>query len=101
MNCITSKVGCELVKENYQIIATGYNRTTINTENCIESNCKHCKTEHVLLITEINVKDCKLYCTIFPCLECAKKTIQVKIKEIYYNVNYGDMTDVKKLFNVA
>lgn len=31
------------------------------------------------------VKGCKLYCTLFPCNECAKTIIQTGIKEIIYD----------------
>jgi dCMP deaminase len=32
-----------------------------------------------------STKDCKLYCTLFPCNECAKTIIQNGIKEVIYD----------------
>lgn len=41
-------------------------------------------------------KDCKIYCTLFPCNECTKTIIQNGIKEIIYESDkYADTPSVK------
>lgn len=43
-----------------------------------------------------STKDCKLYCTLFPCNECAKTIIQNGIKEVVYESDkYADTPAVK------
>jgi len=41
-------------------------------------------------------KECKLYCTLFPCNECTKTIIQNGIKEVIYESDkYADTSEVK------
>ena len=51
------------------------------------------------------VKDCKIYCTLFPCNECAKTIIQNGIKEVVFESNkYENLPAFKaskKLFDMA
>jgi len=53
----------------------------------------------------INVKDCTLYVTRFPCIECAKIIIQSGIKDVVYltNPKNGKKKDrvTKELFNAS
>jgi len=53
----------------------------------------------------INVKDCTLYVTRFPCIECSKIIIQSGIKEVVYltDPKNGKKKDVvtKSLFNAS
>lgn len=48
---------------------------------------------------------CKIYCTMFPCNECAKTLIQSGIKEIIYNNDQYHDTEIwqasRKLFDMA
>ncbi|MCX6717096.1 MAG: dCMP deaminase family protein [Candidatus Taylorbacteria bacterium] len=50
-------------------------------------------------------KNCKLYCTLFPCNECAKTIIQNGIKEVIYESDkYADTPSVKaskKMFDLS
>lgn len=51
------------------------------------------------------VKNCKIYCTLFPCNECAKTMIQNGIKEVIYESDkYGEKDAFKaarRLFDLA
>ena len=47
--------------------------------------------------TCIDLKDCTIYTTLFPCNECTKVIIQAGIKEIYYLT--GEQDD--KIYNRA
>ncbi|CAG8722457.1 19808_t:CDS:2 [Dentiscutata erythropus] len=77
-NCMSRKVGCILVKDDYRVIATGYNGTPTNIGNCIDGRCDCCKgikeegrdncicihaEENVLLIAGREAEGCTLYCT--------------------------------------
>lgn len=50
-------------------------------------------------------KNCKIYCTLFPCNECAKTIIQNGIKEVVYESdkykNTGQVIASKKMFKMA
>jgi dCMP deaminase len=50
-------------------------------------------------------KDCRIYCTLFPCNECAKTIIQNGIKEVIFESNkYNETPAVKaskKMFDLA
>ncbi|RIB00609.1 cytidine deaminase-like protein [Gigaspora rosea] len=98
-NCMSRKVGCILVKDDYRVIATGYNGTPTNIDNCIDGHCERCKgikkegrdncicihaEENALLIAGMEAQGCTLYCTMSPCLNCSKKIIQSKVKKIVY-----------------
>lgn len=51
------------------------------------------------------VKDCKIYCTLFPCNECAKTLIQNGITEVIYESDKYHEQDIfvaaRKLFDLA
>lgn len=51
------------------------------------------------------VKGCKLYCTLFPCSECAKTIIQTGITEVVYDSDKYKNSDnniaARKLFDLA
>ncbi|RIB14976.1 hypothetical protein C2G38_2193530 [Gigaspora rosea] len=87
-NCMSRKVGCVLVKDEYRVIATGYNGTPKGTKNWIEGNCKSCKgedknyckcihaEENALMIAGMEAEGCTLYVLRFvstPCLEAIKE----------------------------
>ena len=44
----------------------------------------HAEPNAIMHKTCIDLKDCSLYTTYFPCNECAKIVIQAGIKKIYY-----------------
>ena len=44
----------------------------------------HAEPNAIMHKTCIDLKDCSLYTTFFPCNECAKIIIQAGIKKIYY-----------------
>lgn len=48
--------------------------------------------ENAVYNANTSTKGCKIYCTLFPCNECAKTLIQNGIKEIIYESDkYGDL----------
>ncbi len=65
-----------------------------------------CHAEENAIYNANNItKGCKIYCTLFPCNECAKTIIQNGIKEVIYDNNkYGDTSAAKsaqKMFKLA
>lgn len=61
--------------------------------------------ENAIYNANAQTKDCKIYCVLFPCNECAKTLIQNGIKEVVYESDkYADTPAVrasKKLFELA
>ena len=61
--------------------------------------------ENAIYNANNTTKGCKIYCTLFPCNECAKTIIQNGIKEVIYDGNkYGDTPAAKsaqKMFKLA
>lgn len=99
--CDRANVGAVIVNSENRIVATGYNGSTgSKTPHCSEvghaMRDSHCiATLHAELncITYcakegIPVKDCNIYVTHFPCLNCTKAIIQSGIKKIYYRHSY-------------
>jgi dCMP deaminase len=65
-----------------------------------------CHAEENSIYNANNVtKDCKIYCTLFPCNECTKTIIQNGIKEVIYESNkYAETPAVrvsKKMLDLA
>ena len=103
------RVGCILVKGR-RIIATGYNGTPKGLRNCNDGGCKRCNSNApcgtsldmcLCLHAEENAlleagrervesgSSVTLYCNTCPCLGCAKKIVQIGVKEVVYSRAYG------------
>lgn len=99
--CDRANVGAVLVNRENRVVATGYNGSVgrktphcsevghaMRDDHCIatlhaELNCiSYCAKEG------IPVKDCVIYVTHFPCLNCTKAIIQSGITKIYYEEGY-------------
>jgi dCMP deaminase len=91
-----TQAGAVIVDENNVIVGLGYNgfpRGCSDDQLPWERNGDFCETKYAYVVhAEINAifnankltRGCKIYCTLFPCNECAKATIQNGIKEIIY-----------------
>ena len=123
---IKLKVGAIIVKDN-QIISDGFNGTPSGFENDCEEivpcgntcsnifsqDCEHCKehklkTKPYVLHAEANAilkvakstnstEGATLYCTMAPCLECAKLIIQSGIVRVVYSEPYRDTSGIELL----
>lgn len=125
-NCIKRKVGCVIVK-NDRIISCGYNGTPRNTPNCSDGGCERCNNSSIQSGSDLNMCKClhaeenallfcdyqklensTIYCTTFPCLDCCKKIIQCRVKNVYYieeyhqsnKINFDYLNKYVKTFNV-
>jgi dCMP deaminase len=113
----STQAGAVIVNDKNIVVGMGYNGWPrgIETndlpwdkEGGFEDNkyAYVCHAEENAIYNANNSTDnCKLYCTLFPCNECAKTIIQNGIKEIIYESDkYANTPSVrasKKMFNLA
>ncbi|MCC0666424.1 deoxycytidylate deaminase [Clostridioides sp. ZZV15-6597] len=98
--CDRAYVGAIIVNSENRIVSTGYNGSISGDKHCSEVGHEmregHCiRTIHAeqnalyyCAKEGIPVKDCSIYVTHFPCLNCTKAIIQSGIKHIYYKTGY-------------
>ena len=103
--CKRSQVGAVIVKNN-RVICEGRNGTLKGSDNCCEENENSTKQE--VVHAEINALSfsarsgiatdgCIMYCTLTPCVECAKAIIQSGITKVYYKDTYRDSSGLELL----
>ena len=114
----STQVGACIVNDENKIISVGYNGAPIGYNDDKDMNWERdgefldtkyayvCHSElNAILNSNISVKDCKLYVTLFPCNECAKAIIQAGIKEFVYLSDKYNGTDgnvaAKKMFDAC
>ncbi|CDO93644.1 unnamed protein product [Kluyveromyces dobzhanskii CBS 2104] len=103
-NCMKRRVGCVIVRD-CRVVATGYNGTPRNTQNCNLGGCARCnegddKSLHTCLCLHAEENalleagrdrigpNAILYCDTCPCLTCSVKIVQTGIKEVVYSHSY-------------
>ena len=119
-NCLRRQVAAVIIKDQ-RIIATGYNGTPRGIKNCFEGGCARCAGKSS---SGANLEDCicshaeenaitqaarygialegtTLYCTLSPCLTCAKLIINAGIKEVVYEDEYEFRKQIRSLFKEA
>ena len=93
----STQAGAIVVDQNNVIVGAGYNgfpRGVEDEDNLPwerEGDFAETKYPYVCHAEENAIynangstKDCKIYCTLFPCNECAKTIIQTGVKEVIY-----------------
>ena len=93
----SSKVGAVIVNQKNHIIGTGYNGFIAGTnESAFSWNREgewlqtkypyvvHAEANAILSSTTSDMEGCRIYSTLYPCNECAKKIAQKEIKEVIY-----------------
>ena len=115
-NCCRRQVAAVAVRDR-RLISTGYNGTPRGVRNCCDGGCKRCRSEapsgsglsecicchaEENAITQaayhgIALRDATLYCTLSPCLICAKMIINGGIKEVVYETEYRFSAQTKAL----
>ena len=93
-SCKRNQVGAILVKNN-RVISIGYNGPPahINCETCQGPDCEisiHAEINSIVYAAKagISIEGATLYCTLSPCLNCAKSIINSGIKKVVYNEQY-------------
>jgi len=113
----STQVGAVLVTQDNIVVGMGYNGWPRGIDvNALPweregdfENTKYayvCHAEENSIYNANNItKGCKIYCTLFPCNECAKTIIQNGIKEVVFESNkYNETPEVKasiKMFDLA
>lgn len=100
-----TKVGCVIVNKDNHIIATGYNgfpRSYVETVELWERPTKYDHVIHAeansLLNSITSCNGSKMYCTLFPCKECAKLIAGAKVKQVYYDDDKYENDQTKDIF---
>lgn len=113
----STQAGAVVVNNNNVVVGVGYNGWPRGIESDAlpwerEGDFENTKyayvchaEENAIYNANNSTKDCKIYCTLFPCNECAKAIIQNGVKEIIYeNDKYADTPVVrasKRMFKLA
>lgn len=115
-NCLRRQVAAVIVKDE-RVISTGYNGTPRGVKNCYEGGCARCagdtpSGEHLgecicshaeeNAITQaayhgIALQGSRLYCTMSPCLVCARMIINAGIDEVVYEEAYEFNRQTRRL----
>jgi dCMP deaminase len=104
-NCQGNRVGA-VISRDRRIVATGYNGTPENMENCLDGGCHRCNNrdqypsgtgydlcicvhaeQNALLAAArfgISVENGTVYSTMRPCFGCTKELLQAKIEAVFF-----------------
>jgi len=106
------QVGAIIVKNETQIIATGYNGMPAGWDNNCEIALEDgtLKTRPEVIHAEMNSlmkiatstlssEGATMFCTHAPCIDCAKLIYQAGITTVYYKEKYRDDSGLKFLTN--
>ncbi|HDN83183.1 MAG TPA: cytidine deaminase [Candidatus Altiarchaeales archaeon] len=106
--CLRRKIGCVIVNDSHEIVATGYNGVVRKAKHCIDigkcikdenniaSGTGHeiCPAVHAemnaLIQAGRNAKGCTLYVNAFPCKICARLIVNAEIKRVVVSGDYVD-----------
>lgn len=107
-------VGCVLVNQLGQIIASGYNGSPRGFPHCDEVGCDLDSAEHCVraIHAEMNAiiqcartgaqtNDCTIYVTHSPCPRCAMVIVQSGISRVIYNDAYKGAYTTEQIFEHA
>ncbi len=99
--CPRRRVGAVLVRDR-RVIATGYNGAVRGAPHCDEVGCllvdghcrraTHAELNALLYCAAYGVSSAgaTLYCTDFPCVDCAKALVQAQVRHVVYLADYPD-----------
>ncbi len=104
--CKRKKVGCIIVNDHGNVIAIGYNGTPPGAKNCCED--EHGNTLPEVIHAEDNAlrkleKENKtaegttVFITMAPCLQCAKKLVNHKVKKVFFDEIYRSSDGIEYL----
>lgn len=107
-HCLRKKTGALIVKSN-MIISDGYNGTPYGFSNICEENGV---TKDDVLHAEVNAlakiakstnssDNSVMYCTLSPCMNCARLIYQSGIKKLIFSSIYRDISGIKFLIRAG
>ena len=119
-NCRRRQVAAVIVRDR-RIVSTGYNGTPRGVKNCCDGGCARCAGSAASgsdlgecvcshaeenAITQaayhgISVRGGTLYCTLSPCLICAKMIINAGLSEVVYETAYSFNAQTQALLSEA
>jgi dCMP deaminase len=104
-NCLGNRVGAVVVQDK-RVLATGYNGTPENMENCMDGGCHRCSKrdqypsgtgydlcicvhaeQNAILAAArfgIPIAGASVYSTMRPCFGCTKEMLQAKISAVHF-----------------
>ncbi|GGC74767.1 cytidine deaminase [Pedobacter quisquiliarum] len=105
-HCVRAQVGAVLAKDT-RIISIGYNGPPAGTHNCDEewpeTGCEkdsrgscllalHAEQNAILFATKngANLEGATLYCTLSPCIACARLILTSGIKHVIFKNSYAE-----------
>ena len=104
----STQVGCCIVDTNNKVVSIGYNGFPTGCNDDAfpwDREGDFCNTKYpyvvhaelnAILNSKLNLNNCIIYVSLFPCNECAKAIIQSGIKKIVYESDkYADTDAVK------
>lgn len=97
------QVGSCIVDINNNILSLGYNgmpNGTVDTPKIWDNDTKQLYVVHselnAILNANCNLQNSIIYCTLFPCNQCAKAIVQVGIKKVVYLRDFKPTQDNMK-----
>lgn len=99
--CERLQVGAVLVNKDRRVVATGYNGAPRAMAHCPgqdqcvvqingRASCARALHAESNAIDDAgrNAMGCSLYCTHFPCFDCAKRIVNAGVAEVFYEAEY-------------
>lgn len=119
-NCRRRQVAAVVVQDR-RIVSTGYNGTPRGVRNCVDGGCRRCAgatpsgaglSECICCHAEENaitqaayhgiaLKGATLYCTLSPCLLCARMLVNAGVIEVVYEDVYEFSRQTRALLRSA
>ena len=96
----STKVGAVIAKDK-RIVSLGFNGFPENTNDSMDiyedRERKYLRVLHAeanaILFSKVDLRDCQLYATHFPCCQCAALIIQSGINEVYVPIQSPEFMD--------
>lgn len=106
--CPRRQVGCVIVRDK-RVVSTGYNGAPSGADHCVDVGCdlrdNHCKRAVHAEINAIKATSrsqragASLYCTLFPCYDCASAVAHSGIVEVVFKEQYKENPEVWDLLH--